>query len=182
MATFTDNVRNFFAGEDNDVSLRELFLHELKDIYWAENKLTDALPTMAEAATTDVLKQAFHTHLEETRGQIARLDRVFDLLGEEAEGVTCEAMRGLVSEAEEVISETTSGTLTRDAGLIIAAQKVEHYEIASYGSLRTLARLLGQTEAANLLQENLNEEGNTDHKLTEIAESFVNERAKAETH
>lgn len=180
MATFTENVRSFFSGDQEDASLRHLFLHELKDLYWAENKLTEALPTMAEAATTDVLKQAFQTHLQETRGQIARLNRVFDLLGEKAEGVTCEAMKGLVEESEEVISETTAGTLTRDAGLIIAAQKVEHYEIASYGSLRTLARLLSHTEAANLLQENLNEEGNTDHKLTEIAESFINERARAE--
>lgn len=182
MATFTATVRHLFAGEQDEFSFQQLFLHELKDLYWAENKLTEALPRLAEAATTDLLKQAFQTHLEETRGQIARLDRVFDLLGEDAEGVTCEAMKGLIEESEELISETTAGTLTRDAGLIIAAQKVEHYEIASYGSLRTLARLLGHTEVANLLQENLNEEGNTDHKLTQIAESFINQRAKEESH
>jgi len=180
MASLGDSVKNFFSHSDNVESLRELFLHELKDIYYAENKLTIALPRMAEAATTDDLKNALNTHLEETRGQIRRLEQVFRSVGEEPEEVTCEAMDGLVDEGEEVIEDTTEGTLTRDAGIIISAQKVEHYEISAYGSLRTLARLLGYEEAAQVLEQTLQEEKHADSLLTEIAESFINQRALAE--
>ncbi|WP_128545225.1 YciE/YciF ferroxidase family protein [Larkinella soli] len=180
MASFTDSVGNFFRGEDNDTSLRELFLHELKDIYYAEKKLVDNLPVMAEKATTQELRSAFQMHLQETQNQVSRLEQVFRSVGEEAEEVTCEAMDGLVEEGEEVIDETQEGTLTRDAGLIISAQKIEHYEISAYGSLRTLAQMLGFNEAAQLLQQTLEEEKATDAKLTAVAESFVNQRAAAE--
>lgn len=180
MASLSDQVAGFFKGNDNDTSLRELFLHELKDIYYAEKKLTETLPKMEAAATTSDLKTAFRTHLQETQAQVGRLERVFQSIGEDAEEVTCEAMDGLVEEGEEVIDETTDGTLTRDAGLIISAQKVEHYEIASYGSLRTLAQMLGYNEAARLLEQTLEEEKQTDAKLTQVAESFVNQRAANE--
>ncbi len=176
MSSFKD----FFTNSDNVESLRGLFLEELKDIYYAENKLVDTLPTMAEAATTTDLKNAIMSHLNETRGQVARLEQVFRLVGIEPEEVTCEAMQGLLEEGEEIIDETEDGSLTRDAGIIISAQKVEHYEIAAYGSLRALARMLGYTEAAELLAQTLHEEKNADHLLTDIAEGFVNQRAMAE--
>jgi len=180
MASFGDSVKNFFSSSENVESLRELFLHELKDIYYAENKLINTLPRMAEAATTNDLKMALRNHLEETRNQASRLEQVFRSIGETPEEVTCEAMDGLVDEGEEVIDETAEGTLTRDAGIIISAQKVEHYEISAYGSLRTLARLLGYQEAARLLEQTLDEEKNADALLTDVAESFVNQRAMAE--
>ncbi|WP_266366611.1 YciE/YciF ferroxidase family protein [Tellurirhabdus rosea] len=180
MASITDQVADFFKGGDNETSLRELFLHTLKDIYYAERKLTEALPRMEEAATSSELKTAFRTHLAETQQQVGRLEQVFNSIGEEAEEVTCEAMDGLVEESEETISDTKAGTLTRDAGLIISAQKVEHYEIASYGSLRTLAQMLGYTQAAQLLEQTLEEEKKTDAKLTQVAESYVNQRAAKE--
>lgn len=179
MASLTDQIRGLFSDEDQ-TSLRDLFIEELQDIYWAENHLVDNLPTMAKAATSAQLRQGFETHLQETRNQVERLERVFRSIGEEPESKKCEAMNGLVKEAEEIISDTTEGTLVRDAGLIIAAQKVEHYEIAAYGSLRTLAQILGYTEAAGLLEQTLEEEKATDQKLTQIAESFVNARAKQE--
>ena len=180
MASFQDSVKNFFSNSDNVESMRELFLHELRDIYYAENKLVMALGRMAEAATTDELKMAFQTHLQETRNQASRLEQVFRSVGEDAEEVTCEAMDGLVEEGEERLDETAPNSLTRDAGLIISAQKVEHYEIAAYGSLRTLARMLGYQEAARLLEQSLEEEKKTDSMLTDLAESFVNQRAMAE--
>jgi len=180
MASFTDSVSNFFKGEDNDTSLRGLFIELLKDIYYAEKKLTDTLPVLANAATTSELKSAFQLHLQETQTQVQRLEQVFRSIGEEPDEVTCEAMDGLVEEGNEVISETTDGTLTRDAGLIVSGQKVEHYEIATYGSLRSLAQMLGFTEAAQLLEQTLKEEKAADEKLTTIAESFVNQRAAAE--
>ncbi|MDJ1469938.1 ferritin-like domain-containing protein [Cytophagaceae bacterium DM2B3-1] len=180
MASFGDSVKNFFSGSDNVESLRELFLEELRDIYYAENKLVNTLPAMAEAATTNDLKTAITRHLEETRGHVRRLEQVFSSINETPSEVTCEAMKGLLEEGNELIDETIEGTLTRDAGIIIASQKVEHYEIAAYGSLRTLARLLGYETAASLLAQTLQEEKNADTLLTDIAESFVNQRALAE--
>jgi len=180
MASMTDQVANFFKGGDNDASLRGLFLHELKDIYYAERKLVETLPRMEQKATTSELRTAFRTHLQETQSQVSRLEQVFRSIGEEAEEVTCEAMDGLVEEGEEVIDDTNDGTLTRDAGLIISAQKIEHYEISAYGSLRTLAQMLGYNEAAQLLEQTLEEEKKTDALLTQVAESFVNQRAAAE--
>ncbi|PQA59412.1 YciE/YciF ferroxidase family protein [Siphonobacter curvatus] len=165
---------------DKAEGLSELFVAQLKDIYWAENKLTTALTEMETAATTDELKGGLRTHLAETEGQIKRLNQVFSSLGLEAEGVKCQAMAGLVDEGEDIVAETQSGSLTRDAGIIAACQKVEHYEIASYGTLVAWAKILGYEEAARLLHANLQEEEATDQKLTMLAESFVNTTATAE--
>ncbi|MFC5409542.1 ferritin-like domain-containing protein [Larkinella bovis] len=181
MASFTEQLANFFGTKGTDTSLRELFISELKGMYYAEKQIADALPEMAEAATTDVVREAFQQHLGETRNQINRLEQIFQQLGLEADEKTCNAADGLVDDGNVVISETDSGSLTRDAGLIIAGQKVEHHEIAAYGSLHSLARLLGYHEAARLIEESLEEEKNTDRKLTEVAESFINERAKMES-
>jgi ferritin-like metal-binding protein YciE len=152
-------------------NLRDLLVHELKDLYSAETQLVKALPKMAKAASDEDLVEAFEEHLEQTKGQVERLERVFEILGEKPRGKTCEAMKGLVAEGEEVISEDATDDV-KDAALIAAAQKVEHYEIAGYGTVRTFAQLLGEKEVANLLQETLDEEGETDQKLTEIAESL----------
>lgn len=161
-------------------ALKELFTDELKDILWAENQLSKSLKKLAEASTSEELKSAFETHLTETEGQIERLKQVFKSIGEEAEPKKCEAMAGLAKEAEELIKSTEEGTEVRDVALISAAQKCEHYEIATYGTLKTLAGVLGFTEAQGLLQETLEEEKKTDHLLTQIAEGSVNESAKNE--
>ena len=183
MATLGKQIADFFSpgtSSDNDEGLRGLFVNELKGIYYAEKALVDNMPDMAEAATTDQVRSAFETHLAETRNQVTRLEQVFQSIGVEPDEMTCNAIDGLADDANVVIDNTEAGSLTRDAGLIIAAQKVEHHEIAAYGSLHTLATLLGYTEAAQLIEQSLNEEKNTDKKLTQIAESFVNERAKSE--
>lgn len=151
-------------------TLEDLFIHELSDIYSAEKQITRALPKMARAATDKNLKAAFEAHLEETRGQIERIDQLVELTeGVRIRRMKCHALEGLVEEAQEIIESVEAGTL-RDEGLIGAAQKVEHYEIASYGTLRTLALKLGYKEAAKLLEETLKEEKATDTKLTGIAE------------
>ena len=152
-------------------NLRELLVHELKDLYSAETQLVKALPKMAKAATDEDLAQAFEQHLEQTKVHVERLERVFDTLDEKPRGKTCEAMKGLITEGNEAISEDATDEV-KDAALIVAAQKVEHYEIAGYGSVRTFANLLGEREIADILQETLDEEGETDKKLTEIAESL----------
>ena len=161
-------------------ALNTLFIDELKDILWAEKHLVKALPKMAKAATSEELKTAFTNHLEETKNQITRLEQVFASIGEKASPIKCDAMEGLIKEAEGCIEDTEKGSLTRDAGLISCGQKVEHYEIASYGTLKTFAGVLGYTEAAALLEETLNEEKTADQLLTTVAESFVNEQARAE--
>lgn len=161
-------------------ALNELFLDELKDIYWAENHLVKALPKMAKAATTEELRTAIENHLAETQNHVTRIEQVFESIDEKAVAVKCEAMSGLLKEADEIVSETEKGTITRDAGIISAAQKVEHYEIASYGTLRNLAGVLGYTEAAELLEATLNEEKNADSLLSQIAESSINQAAKSE--
>ncbi|MBO0936897.1 ferritin-like domain-containing protein [Fibrella sp. HMF5335] len=183
MANIGKQIADFFSGgstTDNDEGLRGLFVSELQGMYYAEKALVDNMPNMADAATTDEVRQAFQHHLEETRGQVTRLERIFDSIGVSADDKTCNAIDGLADDADDMISMTESGSLTRDAGLIIAAQKVEHHEIAAYGSLHALAQLLGYTEAAQLIEQSLQEEKNTDKKLTQLAESFVNERAKSE--
>ena len=157
-------------------TLEDLFIHELKDLYNAENQITKALPKMAKAASSPELKSAFEEHLEQTRGQIARLDQVFEKLGRASGGVVCKAMKGLVEEGEEMVSEEADPDV-KDAGLIAAAQRVEHYEMAGYGTARTFAQQLGHTEIANLLQQTLDEEGETDKKLTKLAESRINKAA-----
>ena len=157
---------------------KDLFELELKDIYSAEKQLTKALPKMAKAATNDELKEAFESHLAETEGQIERLEKIFDQLGISHSRVEkCKAMEGLVEEGKKIMEEGLEPHVL-DAALICAAQRVEHYEIAAYGCARTFAQQLGQQEIADLLQETLDEEGNADKKLTEIAESVVNQEAE----
>ena len=149
-------------------SLRDLFVDELKDLYSAERQLVKALPKMAKAATSRDLKRAFESHLKETKGQVARLDKVFASLDLSPKGKKCKAMEGLIKEGSELMEEDAEPEVM-DAALIAAAQRVEHYEMAGYGCVRTFAQVLGETKAASLLQETLDEEGAADQKLTEIA-------------
>ena len=153
--------------------LRALFVDGLKDIYWAEKALTKALPKMISKACDPHLVKALTGHLEETKVHVTRLEQVFASLGEKAEAKTCEAMVGLIKEAEEIMEHTEDG-MVRDAGIIAAGQKVEHYEIATYGTLCSFAKTLGEDKAVTTLQQTLNEEKGADKKLTEIAESFIN--------
>ena len=159
-------------------TLQELLTDELKDLYSAENQLLKALPKMAKAASSPELKAAFEEHLEETKGQVDRLVTIFEQLEGSPKGKKCKAMEGLLEEGSEFI-EAEGDESVKDAGLICAAQKVEHYEIASYGCARTFATLLGLDEVAELLQETLDEEGNADKKLTELAETAINVDATA---
>ena len=161
-------------------ALLELFKDEIKDIYWAENHLVKTLPVMAKAATSTELVTALTEHLEQTKIQVKRLEQVFELLGEEPEGKKCEAMNGITKEGEEIIADTEEGTATRDVGIILAAQKVEHYEIGTYGGLAQLAETLGLTEVKNLLGQTLSEEKQADLLLSQIAESKINYEAAEE--
>jgi ferritin-like metal-binding protein YciE len=163
-----------------DSALNELFIDELKDIYWAEQHLVKALPKMAKGATSADLKQAFEHHLQETENHVTRLEQIFESIGEKAKAVKCEAMAGLLKEAEELMSETEKGTEVRDVALISAAQKVEHYEIASYGTMKTLATVLNYNEAAEILNVTLEEEKNADNSLTALAEGHINSDASHE--
>lgn len=183
MPTFGERISNFFGGNDTETQegLHGLFVTELKNIYYAEKQAVDALGDQADAATTDEVRNAFLQHQEESRGQVLRLEQVFQSIGVGAEEGSCAAIDGLADDADSVVSNTTSGSLTRDAGLIIAAQKAEHHEIAAYGSAVTLARVMGHTEAARLLEQTLEEEKNADRKLTQLAESFINDRANDES-
>ena len=158
--------------------LEELLVDELKDIYSAENQIIKALPKMAKAATSPELKRAFERHLEETRRQVERLDQIGQALDVKLTGKKCKGMEGLIEEGKEVMEEDFDENAI-DAGLIGAAQKVEHYEIAAYGTARTHAEMLGYTKAAKLLQQTLDEEGATDKKLTQLAESIINVEAAA---
>jgi ferritin-like metal-binding protein YciE len=160
-------------------SLEDLMQDELKDIYDAERQLTKALPKLAKKASNDQLRDALEQHLQETEAHIERLDQVFDILGLPAKGKRCEGMKHLIDEGNDMISDAEEEG-TRDAVMIASAQKVEHYEIASYGTLRTWANLLGKTDVASLLEDTLEEEKQADAKLTQIAESFVNEDTAAE--
>ena len=168
------------GGEKMENSkFHQLFMDELKDIYWAEKHLVKALPKMQKAATSQELANAIGEHLAVTKEQVSRVEEIFELLGARAVAKKCEAMEGLVMEAQELIEEEEESAVL-DAGLIIAAQKVEHYEIAAYGSLRTLANVMGHTEVAHLLEQTLAEEKEADGLLTQIAESTVNEEAMSE--
>jgi ferritin-like metal-binding protein YciE len=158
-------------------TLNDLFVDQLKDIYDAEKQLVKALPKMARGANSDALRQAFDQHLEETRHHVDRLEEVFNLLGLKAKGKTCEAMEGLVSEGKDILSEDC-GPQVLDAGLICAAQKVEHYEMSAYGTLRAWAQQLSMTQAANLLEATLREEEAADRKLNELALGGVNRAAE----
>lgn len=158
-------------------SLKELYIEELKDLYSAEKQLVKALPKMAKNATNPELQQAFTQHLEETEGHVERLEQIFEMLGERAGGKKCKGMEGLIEEAKELLEEDASEAVL-DAGLISKAQHVEHYEMAGYGTVRTYAQQLGLDEQAELLQQTLDEEGNANELLTQIAETSVNLEAE----
>ena len=160
-------------------NLRKLFVEELRDLYSAENQLVKALPKMATGASSEELKQALEDHLEQTQGHVERLEQVFEQLDETPKGKTCKAMKGLVEEGSEILEEDGEDSLV-DAGIIAAAQKVEHYEIASYGTVRTWAGLLGEKEVAELLQETLDEEGEANKLLNKLAQDIVNPEALSE--
>lgn len=167
------------AGNSNSL-LEEFFYESLKDIYWAEKHLTKALPKMQKAATTPELRTAIEEHIAQTQEQVARLDEVFQLMERKALAKKCEAMEGLIKEGESIVEETEAGTVTRDVGIIMAAQKIEHYEIATYGGLLQVASVLGEAEIAKLLSQTLKEEKETDVLLSEIAENKVNWKAGQE--
>lgn len=158
--------------------LRALFEDELKDIYWAEKALTKALPKMAKNATASALVNALNDHLEVTKEHVTRLEQVFELLGKKAQAKKCEAMTGLIKEGEEIIEGTEPGPV-RDAGIILAGQKAEHYEIATYGTLATFATLLGESKVAAILRDTLADEKDADSTLTQLAESVINIEAAA---
>ncbi len=167
--------------KSTDSCLREFFVDQLKDIYWAEKQILKALPKMKKAATSKELQAAFEDHMTVTQKQVDRLEKSFELLDEKAVAKKCDAMEGILSEGQGIIEETEEGTATRDVGLILAAQKVEHYEISTYGGLAQLARTLGEVKVARLLEETLAEEKETDETLTEIAENDVNYEASEES-
>ena len=160
--------------------LEKFFIDELKDIYWAEKHLVKALGKLGKAATTDELRQAFEDHQAQTEEHVDRLEQVFEMFGKKAQAKKCEAMDGLSKEAESIVEDTEDGTMTRDVGLIIAAQKVEHYEIATYGSLVQLANTMNLSEIAEILEQTLEEEKETDELLTSIAENNINMQAETE--
>ncbi|SFO17847.1 Ferritin-like metal-binding protein YciE [Sphingomonas sp. OK281] len=162
------------------VTFDDLFLHQLQDVYYAENQITKALPKMIDKATAPALKQGFETHLRETEGQIARLEQIFTLLGEKAKAVTCPAIDGIIKEANEVAGEIEDKAVL-DAALIASAQAVEHYEITRYGTLIAWADQLGRSEIAAILKQTLDEEYATDDKLTAMATSAINPKAEAVT-
>ena len=165
-------IKNTFPVKDS--RLMEFFYGELKDIYWAEKHLVKTLPKMAKAATSLELKAAFTAHLAETKVHCERLEKVFGLIDMKAQAKKCEAMEGIIKEGEGIIEETEVGTATRDVGLIFAGQKVEHYEIATYGGLVQLAKTLGLEDCADVMTQSLNEEKKADEGLTDIAENNIN--------
>ena len=160
--------------------LKEFFVEQLQDILWAEKKLVKTLPKMKEAATTIRLKESFNDHLKETEKHVERLQEIFELINEEATEKKCKAMAGIVDEGEDIIDETDKGSAQRDVGLIFAAQKVEHYEIATYGGLASLARTLGYSQISEILEKTLLEEKQADEMLTYIAENGINYAASTE--
>ena len=166
MGLFTKDIQN----------MDDLFVHTLRDIYYAENQIAKSLPDMIDKATDTKLRQGFEKHLAETKGQIQRIEKVFKMHGVEAGGVDCPAIDGILEEAEEVSGEVEDKAVL-DAALIASAQAVEHYEITRYGSLVAWAKRLGRPDCASVLQENLDEEKATDQKLTELAESGINQKA-----
>ncbi|MDQ1162158.1 ferritin-like metal-binding protein YciE [Chryseobacterium sp. SORGH_AS 447] len=177
--TAVDNA-NVNANEMKSSPLHKFFVSALKDVYFAENAIIDALEKMQEAATTEELKDAFEDHQLQTKKHVSRLEKVFRLIDETPEQKECKAIKGIIEEGEEIIKSTEEGSMTRDAALIIAAQKVEHYEIATYGGLAQLAITMGHDKAADLLEKTLQEEEDTDYNLTEIAETYINFDAEQE--
>jgi ferritin-like metal-binding protein YciE len=168
------------TAKANDSKLEEFFHDEIKDIYWAEKKLVQTLPKLAKAATSEELKNAFTDHLEQTKEHVARLEQVFELLGHKPQAKKCDAMKGITEEGASVIQDTDDGTSTRDVALIMAGQKAEHYEIATYGALAEIAKTLGHNDVAKILTTTLKEEKETDETLTRLAQTRVNQQASAE--
>lgn len=166
--------------KQQDSKLKEFFVDQLEDLLWAEQKLVKTLPKMQEAATSQQLKEAFANHCEETRQHVSRLEQIFGIIGEEVDTTKCPAMAGIVSEGEDIIDDTDDGSAQRDMGLIFAGQKAEHYEIATYGGMVTLAKTLGYDDAADILSQTLAEEKQADELLTQIAENNVNQLAGTE--
>ncbi len=164
----------------NDSRLEEFFYDEVKDIYWAEKHLVKTLPKMQKAASSTALKNAFVQHLDVTKNHVVRLEEVFGILGKKPQAKKCDAMEGITKEGESIIEDTDAGTATRDVGLILAAQKVEHYEIATYGGLAQLAKTLGYIEIASILEKTLGEEKEADVNLSTLAENTINESAAME--
>ncbi len=179
-ASATKKANGSRAANSPEPRLREFFIDELKDILWAEKKLVSTLPKMKKAAHSEELKNAIAGHLETTKVHVTRLEKVFSLLGEKVQAKKCEAMEGIVKEGESIIEDTEDGTATRDVGIIFASQKVEHYEIATYGGLAQLAETLGLSDVKELLGQTLSEEKEADELLTEIAENNVNYEAAEE--
>jgi ferritin-like metal-binding protein YciE len=177
----TQTANSYSAGVASDDSmLKSFFEDELKDIYWAEKNIVKTLPKLKKAATSEKLQQAFEDHLQQTQTHVERLEQVFETLGKKAQAKKCDAMAGIIEEGNGVVDDTEKGTATRDVGLIISAQKVEHYEIATYGGLAQLATTLGLDDVADVLKQTLEEEKETDKLLTQIAESDVNYEAATE--
>jgi ferritin-like metal-binding protein YciE len=161
--------------------LEKLFLDQLKDIYWAEKHLTKALPKMIKAATTEELQQALENHLNETEEQVTRVEEVFGLFDHKPQAKKCDAMQGLIKEGDSIVEETEEGSMTRDAGIIMASQKIEHYEIATYGTLVQFEKTMGRDDAATILTSILNEEKGADETLISVAEKNINRLAELET-
>jgi ferritin-like metal-binding protein YciE len=168
------------TGKMENSEFHQFFIDSVKDIYWAEKALVKALTKMKKASTSEDLAAAFEKHAEETQTHVETLEQVFELLGEKAVAKKCDAMEGLIAEANSIIEETDAGSMVRDAGLILAAQKVEHYEIATYGTLRVFAANMGHTDVEKLLSQTLENEKATDEALTDLAESAINEEASEE--
>jgi ferritin-like metal-binding protein YciE len=168
------------ATQSAHPQLEKFFVDQLKDIYWAEKNLTKALPKMKKAATTDDLKQAIDDHLEQTTEHVSRLEEVFGLMEQKAQAKKCDAMEGLLKEGNSIVEETEEGSMTRDAAIIMAAQKVEHYEIATYGTLVQFAKTMGRDDIAEILKNTLDEEKTADETLTGIAENKINWEAEME--
>ncbi len=167
------------AAQQNTM-LEKFVVDMLKDIYYAEKQLLKAMPKMMKAATSEALKEAFMDHIEVTKEQVSRLEQAFEMMGKKAQAKKCDAMDGLIQESMSVMEDTEKGTMTRDVALIVSAQKAEHYEIASYGSLVQLTRTMGQDDIADLLEQTLQEEKDTDALLTQIAENDINLQAEEE--
>ena len=176
----TNSKKGGGSPQVQDSRLEEFLKDEIKDIYWAEKHLVKTLPKMQKAATSEELKTAFGDHLETTKQHVTRLEQVFELLGQKPQAKKCEAMEGNTKEGQSIIEDTDAGTATRDAGLILAGQKVEHYEIATYGGLSQLAKTLGFDDVVEILDQTLLEEKEADESLSELAECIVNEQASEE--
>lgn len=168
------------GSEESPSYLQKFFIDQLKDLYYAEQELLKTMPEMKSAATTEELEDAIEDHMKQTQRHVKRLEKVFHMIGQKPEGKRCEAMDGLIKELKTILRETEESTMTRDAALIIAAQKIEHYEIASYGGLVALAVTLGLERAADILDKTLAEEEMTDQMLTDIAEAYINVEAEHE--